>query len=109
MRVVPPVFVTSSAVFGARSSPRPLVHVRLLSFVRMDETDSATKTLGLNEPPLGMPTVEGSDTESEAEVTTMAVMAEPGNIDIGAEPLPNPDEAEAAFAGKAGFSGGSGL
>ncbi|TNN00244.1 hypothetical protein fugu_011490 [Takifugu bimaculatus] len=70
----------------------------------MDETDSATKTLGLNEPPLGMPTVEGSDTESEAEVTTMAVMAEPGNIDIGAESLPNPDEAEAAFAGKAGFS-----
>uniref|UniRef100_H3C287 DEAF1 transcription factor n=1 Tax=Tetraodon nigroviridis TaxID=99883 RepID=H3C287_TETNG len=41
---------------------------------------------------------EGSDTESEAEVTTMAVMAEPGNIDIGAESLPNPDEAEAAFA-----------
>eukprot|EP00066_Takifugu_rubripes_P016621 XP_011605887.1 PREDICTED: deformed epidermal autoregulatory factor 1 homolog isoform X6 [Takifugu rubripes] len=65
----------------------------------MDETDSATKTLGLNEPPLGMPTVDGSDTESEAEVTTMAVMAEPGNIDIGAESLPNPDEAEAAFAG----------
>lgn len=109
MRFVLPVFVTSSAVFGARSSPRPLVHIRLLSFVRMDETDSATKTLGLNEPPLGMPTVEGSDTESEAEVTTMAVMAEPGNIDIGAESLPNPDEAEAAFAGKAGFSGGSGL
>ncbi|CAG08761.1 unnamed protein product [Tetraodon nigroviridis] len=69
----------------------------------MDEADSATKTLGLNEPPLGMPTVEGSDTESEAEVTTMAVMAEPGNIDIGAESLPNPDEAEAAFAGKARY------
>lgn len=70
----------------------------------MDEADSATKTLGLNEPPLGMPTVEGSDTESEAEVTTMAVMAEPGNIDIGAESLPNTDEAEAAFAGKAALT-----
>lgn len=74
----------------------------------MDEAHSATKTLGLNEPPLGMPTVHGSDTESEAEVATMAVMAEPEHIDIGAESLPNPDEAEAAFAGKAGFSGGPG-
>lgn len=74
----------------------------------MDEADPATKTLGLNEPPIGMPTVEGSDTESEAEVATMAVMAEPGNIDIGTESLPNPDEAEAAFAGKAGFCRRSG-
>lgn len=66
----------------------------------MDEADSATKALGLDEPQVeGV----GSDTESEAEVTTMAVMAEPGNIDMGAESLPNPDEAEAAFAGKAGF------
>ncbi|XP_075883291.1 deformed epidermal autoregulatory factor 1 homolog [Nelusetta ayraudi] len=64
----------------------------------MDEADSATKALGLDEPPIGMPTVEGSDTESEAEVTTMTVMAETGNIDMGAEALPNPDEAEAAFA-----------
>ncbi|XP_018547682.1 LOW QUALITY PROTEIN: deformed epidermal autoregulatory factor 1 homolog [Lates calcarifer] len=66
----------------------------------MDEADSATKALGLDEPPIGGPPVEGvgSDTESEAEVTTMAVMAEPGNIDMGAESLPNPDEAEAAFA-----------
>uniref|UniRef100_A0A3P8TZ05 DEAF1 transcription factor n=1 Tax=Amphiprion percula TaxID=161767 RepID=A0A3P8TZ05_AMPPE len=66
----------------------------------MDEADSATKALGLDEPPIGGPSVEGvgSDTESEAEVTTMAVMAEPGNIDMGAESLPNPDEAEAAFA-----------
>ncbi|XP_030280724.1 deformed epidermal autoregulatory factor 1 homolog isoform X1 [Sparus aurata] len=64
----------------------------------MDEADSATKALGLDEPPIGMQTVDGSDTESEAEVTTMAVMAEPGNIDMGAESLPNPDEAEAAFA-----------
>ncbi|XP_059190501.1 deformed epidermal autoregulatory factor 1 homolog isoform X3 [Centropristis striata] len=66
----------------------------------MDEADSATKALGLDEPPIGMPQPEevGSDTESEAEVTTMAVMAEPGNIDMGAESLPNPDEAEAAFA-----------
>ncbi|KAI3370980.1 hypothetical protein L3Q82_023624 [Scortum barcoo] len=69
----------------------------------MDEADSATKALGLDEPPIGMPPADGSDTESEAEVTTMAVMAEPGNIDMGAESLPNPDEAEAAFAGKAGF------
>ncbi|XP_074534647.1 deformed epidermal autoregulatory factor 1 homolog [Halichoeres trimaculatus] len=64
----------------------------------MDEADSATKALGLVEPPIGIQAVEGSDTESEAEVTTMAVMAEPGNIDMGAESLPNPDEAEAAFA-----------
>uniref|UniRef100_A0A3Q0RHV2 Deformed epidermal autoregulatory factor 1 homolog n=1 Tax=Amphilophus citrinellus TaxID=61819 RepID=A0A3Q0RHV2_AMPCI len=66
----------------------------------MDEADSATKALGLDEPPIGEPPVEGvgSDTESEAEVTTMAVMAEPGNIGLGAESLPNPDEAEAAFA-----------
>eukprot|EP00064_Thunnus_orientalis_P023872 superscaffoldBa00009498_g24133 len=64
----------------------------------MDEADSATKALGLDETPIGGPSVEGvgSDTESEAEVTTMAVMAEPGNIDMGAESLPNPDEAEAA-------------
>ncbi|XP_035520537.1 deformed epidermal autoregulatory factor 1 homolog isoform X1 [Morone saxatilis] len=64
----------------------------------MDEADSATKALGLDEPPIGMQPVDGSDTESEAEVTTMAVMGEPGNIDMGAESLPNPDEAEAAFA-----------
>ncbi|XP_038562526.1 deformed epidermal autoregulatory factor 1 homolog isoform X3 [Micropterus salmoides] len=64
----------------------------------MDEADSATKALGLDEPPIGMPPGNGSDTESEAEVTTMAVMGEPGNIDMGAESLPNPDEAEAAFA-----------
>ena len=71
----------------------------------MDEADSATKALGLDEPPIGLPAVGevGSDTESEAEVTTMAVMAEPGNIDMEAESMPNPDEAEAAFAGKAGF------
>ena len=43
----------------------------------MDEADSATKALGLDETPIGGPSVEGvgSDTESEAEVTTMAVMA----------------------------------
>ncbi|XP_041650501.1 deformed epidermal autoregulatory factor 1 homolog isoform X2 [Cheilinus undulatus] len=64
----------------------------------MDEADSATKALGLVEPPIGIRSVEGSDTESEAEVTTMAVMAEPGNIEMGAESLPNSDEAEAAFA-----------
>ncbi|KAM3608986.1 uncharacterized protein V6R79_008054 [Siganus canaliculatus] len=64
----------------------------------MDEADTATKALGLVEPPIGIQPVDDSDTESEAEVTTMAVMAEPGNIDMGAESLPNPDEAEAAFA-----------
>ncbi|XP_058502218.1 deformed epidermal autoregulatory factor 1 homolog isoform X2 [Solea solea] len=66
----------------------------------MDEADSATKALGLDEPPIIESSVEGvgSDTESEAEVTTMAVKAEPGNIDVGAESPPNPDEAEAAFA-----------
>lgn len=68
----------------------------------MDEADSATKALGLDEPPIDGPLVEGvsSDTESEAEVTPMAVMAEPGNIDMGAESLPNSDEAEVAFAGR---------
>lgn len=74
----------------------------------MDEADSATKALGLVEPPIGMPTVDGSDTESEAEVATMSVMAETGNIDMGAEVLPNPDEAEAAFEGKAVFSRAAG-
>ncbi|XP_062245876.1 deformed epidermal autoregulatory factor 1 homolog isoform X1 [Platichthys flesus] len=63
----------------------------------MDEADSATKALGLDEPPIDEPPVD-SDTESEAEVATMAVMAEPGNIDMEAESLPNPDEADAAFA-----------
>lgn len=68
----------------------------------MDEADSATKALGLDDPPISLPPPvgDGSDTESEPEVPTMAVMTEPGNIDMGAESLPNPDEAEAAFAGK---------
>ncbi|XP_051975945.1 deformed epidermal autoregulatory factor 1 homolog [Xyrauchen texanus] len=39
----------------------------------------------------------GSDTESEAEVTTMTVMGDAGSIDI-AESLPNPDDTESAFA-----------
>ncbi|XP_054632496.1 deformed epidermal autoregulatory factor 1 homolog isoform X1 [Dunckerocampus dactyliophorus] len=67
----------------------------------MDETESATKALGLHETPIiDEPSAErvGSDTESEAEVATMAVMAAPGNIDMGAESLPNSDEAESAFA-----------
>uniref|UniRef100_A0A3B3RFZ5 DEAF1 transcription factor n=1 Tax=Paramormyrops kingsleyae TaxID=1676925 RepID=A0A3B3RFZ5_9TELE len=69
----------------------------------MDESESAAKELGLEEAPEATAVVPGeegenSDTESEAEVTTMAVMGEPGNIEIGAESLPNPDEA--AFAGK---------
>ncbi|XP_028287962.1 deformed epidermal autoregulatory factor 1 homolog [Parambassis ranga] len=62
----------------------------------MDEADSATKALVLDEPPVEEEV--GSDTESEAEVPTMAVMAEPENIDMGSESLPNPDEAEDAFA-----------
>ncbi|XP_020557174.1 deformed epidermal autoregulatory factor 1 homolog isoform X3 [Oryzias latipes] len=61
----------------------------------MEEADSATKAFGLVEPPIIGPPVEGvgSETESEAEVATMAVMPEPGNIDIGAESMPNSDEA----------------
>lgn len=71
----------------------------------MDETDSATKGLVLDEESIdaaGEPVEEGvdSDTESEAEVTTMTVMGEPGNIEIGTESLPNSDDAETAFAGK---------
>ncbi|XP_015227705.1 PREDICTED: deformed epidermal autoregulatory factor 1 homolog [Cyprinodon variegatus] len=64
----------------------------------MDEAASATKALGLDEPPIGGSPVEGvgSDTESEAEAAPMSVIAEPPNIDMRAEP--NPDEAEAAFA-----------
>lgn len=67
----------------------------------MDEAASATKALGLDEPPIGG-SVEGvgSDTESEAEVAPMSVIAEPRNIDMRAEHLPNSDEAEAAFAGR---------
>ncbi|XP_061750312.1 deformed epidermal autoregulatory factor 1 homolog isoform X2 [Nerophis ophidion] len=65
----------------------------------MDETESATKALGLHEPPIvGGPSAVGSDTESDAEVATMAVMAAPGNIDLEAESLPNSDEADSAFA-----------
>uniref|UniRef100_A0A3B4A590 Uncharacterized protein n=1 Tax=Periophthalmus magnuspinnatus TaxID=409849 RepID=A0A3B4A590_9GOBI len=85
---------------------RGLGSARLLSCVgRMDEADSATKALGLDEPPLtgpihGPPGV-GSDTESEAEAQAMAVITEPGNLDIGAGSLQNSDEAEAAFAGEA--------
>ncbi|KAM6937602.1 deformed epidermal autoregulatory factor 1 homolog [Xenentodon cancila] len=65
----------------------------------MEEADTATNALGLDEPPIGGPPTEvvDSETESEAEVTTMAMMAEPGNIVMGAESLPNSDEAEAAF------------
>ncbi|TNN33097.1 Deformed epidermal autoregulatory factor 1 [Liparis tanakae] len=67
----------------------------------MDEVDSATKALGLHEPPLDMaPGQEvGSDTESEAEVTALAGMAAPGDLDMGAESPPNSDEAEAAGDG----------
>lgn len=75
----------------------------------MDESESAAKELGLEEAPEATAVVPGeegenSDTESEAEVTTMAVMGEPGNIELGAESLPNPDEA--AFAGKLRIGGG---
>ncbi|XP_061677757.1 deformed epidermal autoregulatory factor 1 homolog isoform X2 [Syngnathoides biaculeatus] len=60
----------------------------------MDEAESATKALGFDEPPRRA----DSDTESEAEVSTMDVMAAPGNIGMGAEAMPNPDEAESSFA-----------
>uniref|UniRef100_A0AAY4ELQ8 DEAF1 transcription factor n=1 Tax=Denticeps clupeoides TaxID=299321 RepID=A0AAY4ELQ8_9TELE len=61
----------------------------------MDESESATKELALHEAP--GEEGEGSDTESEAEGTTMTVMGRAAGIDIGAESLPNPDEAESAF------------
>lgn len=71
----------------------------------MEEADSATKAFGLVEPPIIGPPVEGvgSETESEAEVATMAVMPEPGNIDIGAESMPNSDEASYSGSGLAPF------
>lgn len=70
----------------------------------MDESHSAAKQLGLDEASEGTtvePVEEGedSDTESEAEGTTMTVMGE-ANIDIGAESLPNSDDAHSTFAGK---------
>ena len=63
----------------------------------MDEGEPAAKQLGSAEAA----EKEGaeSETESEAEVPTMTVMGEAGNIDI-AESLPNPDDAETAFAGR---------
>ncbi|XP_041965595.1 deformed epidermal autoregulatory factor 1 homolog isoform X1 [Alosa sapidissima] len=68
----------------------------------MDESHSATKQLGLDgasESTTVGPVEEGedSDTESEAEGTTMTVMGE-ANIDIGAESLPNPDDTQSTFA-----------
>ncbi|XP_072291794.1 deformed epidermal autoregulatory factor 1 homolog [Eucyclogobius newberryi] len=66
----------------------------------MDEADSATKALGLHEPPLAGPPDVGSDTESETEAQAMAAITEPGNLDIGAGPLQNSDEADEAFAGE---------
>ncbi|XP_067292933.1 deformed epidermal autoregulatory factor 1 homolog isoform X1 [Pseudorasbora parva] len=65
----------------------------------MDATEPATKALELGDASGSMSAGEpvGSDTESEAEVATMTVMGEAGNIDIAESP-PNPDDAEAAFA-----------
>ncbi|XP_041131048.1 deformed epidermal autoregulatory factor 1 homolog isoform X2 [Polyodon spathula] len=66
----------------------------------MDESESATKGLGLEEAPDSVAFVPGEgeneNTESEAEVTTMTVMGEPEHIDIATESMPNPDET--AFA-----------
>ncbi|XP_076847035.1 deformed epidermal autoregulatory factor 1 homolog isoform X2 [Brachyhypopomus gauderio] len=73
----------------------------------MDETEPATKGLELAEASENTTAgrvedeeeeegVEDSDTESEAEVTTMAVMGA-ANMDL-AESLPNPHGARAAFA-----------
>ncbi|KAM9753879.1 deformed epidermal autoregulatory factor 1 homolog [Menidia menidia] len=77
----------------------------------MEEASSAVEALGPDDPPPGGPTVDGagpeteleaegagSDAEAEAGVPTMSVMAEPGDVDVRAEAMPNPDEAEAAFA-----------
>ncbi|XP_026094195.1 deformed epidermal autoregulatory factor 1 homolog isoform X1 [Carassius auratus] len=61
----------------------------------MDTTEPAAKALELSDASAGE--TVGSDTESEAEVATMTVMGEAGNIDI-TESLPNPEDAEAAFA-----------
>ncbi|XP_007235195.3 deformed epidermal autoregulatory factor 1 homolog isoform X1 [Astyanax mexicanus] len=61
----------------------------------MDESEAAKQQLGSAEA-AGKEGAE-SETESEAEVPTMTVMGEAANIDI-AESLPNPDEAETAFA-----------
>lgn len=107
-----PILLVILGPSSARSSTRlssdhlsvvqPLGQIRLLSFGGiMEEADTATKALGLDEPPIGGPPTEvvDSETESEAEVTTMAVMAEPGNIVMGAESLPNSDETEAEFGG----------
>lgn len=66
----------------------------------MDATEEpATKELELGDASESASTGEpvGSDTESEAEVATMTVMGEAGTIDI-TESLPNPDDAETAFA-----------
>uniref|UniRef100_A0A673IK93 Deformed epidermal autoregulatory factor 1 homolog n=1 Tax=Sinocyclocheilus rhinocerous TaxID=307959 RepID=A0A673IK93_9TELE len=65
----------------------------------MDATEPAAKALELGDASEDVSAGEavGSDTESEAEVATMTVMGEAGNIDI-TESLPNPDDAEAAFA-----------
>lgn len=67
----------------------------------MDATEPAAKALELGDASESASAGEavGSDTESEAEVATMTVMGEAGNIDI-AESLPNPDDAETAFAGR---------
>ncbi|XP_028651974.1 deformed epidermal autoregulatory factor 1 homolog [Erpetoichthys calabaricus] len=69
----------------------------------MDECESATKELGLEEETSDSGAVVAgagaeSETESEAEVTAVTVMGERDHIDMAAESLPNPDEAEAAFA-----------
>uniref|UniRef100_A0A8C1XY63 DEAF1 transcription factor n=1 Tax=Cyprinus carpio TaxID=7962 RepID=A0A8C1XY63_CYPCA len=65
----------------------------------MDATEPAAKALELGDASESASAGEavGSDTESEAEVATMTVMGEAGNIDI-TESLPNPEDAEAAFA-----------
>lgn len=67
----------------------------------MDATEPAAKALELGDASESASAGEavGSDTESEAEVATMTVMGEAGNIDI-TESLPNPEDAEAAFAGQ---------
>uniref|UniRef100_H3B2K9 Deformed epidermal autoregulatory factor 1 homolog n=1 Tax=Latimeria chalumnae TaxID=7897 RepID=H3B2K9_LATCH len=60
----------------------------------MEESESAAKQLGLAEAAGEV----AEAAEAEAEVTVVA--ADPEQMELGAESLPNPDEPDTAFAGK---------
>ncbi|XP_043915158.1 deformed epidermal autoregulatory factor 1 homolog [Protopterus annectens] len=76
----------------------------------MEESDSesAAKQLGLAEAAAVAAAAaavaavageeEAEDSEAEAGVTAVTVMADPEQIDLAADSLPNPDDADAAFA-----------